>query len=87
MKKACSKKHDSLKVRKVVISSHHSPPWAHYLVLLLLLGEIILYDNQVVLYRSNIDIYFYVVGSAEENELILLSMFNTFYDAVSNLLR
>jgi hypothetical protein len=50
-------------------------------------GEIILYDNQVVLYRSNIDIYFYVVGSAEENELILLSMFNTFYDAVSNLLR
>ncbi|KAI8086551.1 Longin-like domain-containing protein [Halteromyces radiatus] len=50
-------------------------------------GEIILYDNQVVLYRSNIDIYFYVVGTAEENELILLSMFNTFYDAVSSLLR
>ncbi|KAI8331679.1 Longin-like domain-containing protein [Chlamydoabsidia padenii] len=50
-------------------------------------GEIILYDNQVVLYRSNIDIYFYVVGSLEENELILQSMFNTFYDAVSTLLR
>ncbi|ORZ21222.1 Longin-like domain-containing protein [Absidia repens] len=50
-------------------------------------GEIILYENQVVLYRSNIDIYFYVVGSAEENELILSGMFNTFYDAVSSLLR
>lgn len=51
------------------------------------LGEVILYDNQVVLYRSNIDIFFYVVGSMEENELILLSMLNAFYDAVSTLLR
>ncbi|KAG1437185.1 hypothetical protein G6F56_013228 [Rhizopus delemar] len=50
-------------------------------------GEIILYDNQIVLYRSNIDIFFYVVGSLEENELILLSMLNAFYDAVSTLLR
>ncbi|EIE81560.1 hypothetical protein RO3G_06265 [Rhizopus delemar RA 99-880] len=50
-------------------------------------GEIILYDNQIVLYRSNIDIFFYVVGSMEENELILLSMLNAFYDAVSTLLR
>ncbi|KAG2220638.1 hypothetical protein INT45_014068 [Circinella minor] len=50
-------------------------------------GEVILYDNQVVLYRSNIDIFFYVVGSTEENELILLSMLNAFYDAVSTLLR
>jgi hypothetical protein len=51
------------------------------------LGEIILYDNQVVLYRVSIDVYFYVVGSPEENELILLSMLNTFHDAVSSLLR
>ncbi|KAI7906555.1 Longin-like domain-containing protein [Cokeromyces recurvatus] len=50
-------------------------------------GEVILYDNQIVLYRSNIDIFFYVVGSMEENELILLSMLNAFYDAVSTLLR
>ncbi|KAI8984489.1 Longin-like domain-containing protein [Mycotypha africana] len=50
-------------------------------------GEVILYDNQVVVYRSNIDIFFYVVGSMEENELILLSMLNAFYDAVSTLLR
>lgn len=55
--------------------------------MLLLLGEVVLYDNQVVLYRSNIDISFYVVGSTEENELILLSMLNAFYDAVSTLLR
>ena len=56
-------------------------------VLSFLLGEVILYDNQIVLYRSNIDIFFYVVGSMEENELILLSMLNAFYDAVSTLLR
>ncbi|KAI8978910.1 Longin-like domain-containing protein [Pilobolus umbonatus] len=50
-------------------------------------GEIILYDNHIVLYRSNIDIFFYVVGSMEENELHLLSMLNAFYDAISTLLR
>lgn len=51
------------------------------------LGEVILYDNQVVLYRVSIDVYFYVVGSPEENELFLLSLLNTFHDAVASLLR
>ncbi|RIB05631.1 Longin-like domain-containing protein [Gigaspora rosea] len=50
-------------------------------------GEIILYDNHVVLYRSNIDVFFYVVGSVEENELLLSTILNAFYDAVSSLLR
>ncbi|RIA86716.1 clathrin adaptor complex small chain-domain-containing protein [Glomus cerebriforme] len=50
-------------------------------------GEIILYDNQVVLYRNSIDVFFYVVGSAEENELILSSILSAFYDSISSLLR
>ncbi|CAG8623839.1 13183_t:CDS:2, partial [Ambispora leptoticha] len=50
-------------------------------------GEIILYDNHVILYRNNIDVFFYVVGSAEENELILSSILNAFYEAVSSILR
>ncbi|CAM0139977.1 Golgi-to-ER vesicle coat component [Umbelopsis sp. WA50703] len=50
-------------------------------------GEVIMYDNQIVLYRSNIDIFFYVVASADENELMISSMLNAFYDAVSTLLR
>ncbi|CAG8464969.1 7473_t:CDS:2 [Paraglomus occultum] len=50
-------------------------------------GEIILYDNHVVLYRNNVDVFFYVVGSADENELLLSSILNAFYDAVSTLLR
>jgi hypothetical protein len=53
----------------------------------LLIGEVIMYDNQIVLYRSNIDIFFYVVASADENELMISSMLNAFYDAVSTLLR
>jgi coatomer subunit zeta len=46
-----------------------------------------MYDNQIVVYRSNIDIFFYVVASADENELMISSMLNAFYDAVSTLLR
>lgn len=41
----------------------------------------------MVLYRNNIDVFFYVVGSSDENELLLSSILNAFYDAVSNLLR
>ena len=52
-----------------------------------MIGEIILYDNQVVLYRNSIDVFFYVVGSVEENELILSSILNAFYDSVASLLR
>jgi len=50
-------------------------------------GEIILYDNHVVLYRNSIDVFFYVVGTTEENELLLNSILNAFYEAVSSLLR
>ncbi|KAK9718161.1 Golgi-to-ER vesicle coat component [Basidiobolus ranarum] len=50
-------------------------------------SEIILFDGQVVLYRSAVDVYFYVVGSAEENELLLSSVLNAYYEAVSILLR
>lgn len=50
-------------------------------------GEIILFDNQVVLYRFHEDVFFYIVGMAEENEAMLLVILNAFSDAVSMLLR
>lgn len=50
-------------------------------------GEIILFDNQVVLYKTCVDVTIYVVGSADENELILHSLLTAFYDAVNALLR
>ncbi|KAL1921459.1 uncharacterized protein VTP21DRAFT_11175 [Calcarisporiella thermophila] len=49
-------------------------------------AEIILFDNHIVLYRNNIDVFFYVIGSFDENELIIASALNTFYEAVSLLL-
>lgn len=33
------------------------------------------------------DLFFYVMGSSNENELILVSVLNAFYDAISQLLR
>ena len=50
-------------------------------------GEILLFDNQVVLYRFHEDVFFYIVGMPEENEAMLLVILNAFSDAVSMLLR
>ncbi|KAF9160393.1 Golgi-to-ER vesicle coat component [Actinomortierella ambigua] len=50
-------------------------------------GEIIMFDNQVVLYRFHEDVFFYIVGMPEENEAMLLVILNAFSDAVSMLLR
>ena len=35
-----------------------------------ILGEIILLDGITCLYRFNVDLYFYVLGAARENELV-----------------
>jgi hypothetical protein len=46
-----------------------------------------LLDKYVVLYKSSSDVIFYVVGSSNENELILLSALEAYTDALSTLLR
>lgn len=50
-------------------------------------AEIIMLDNLTIVYRSNIDLFFYVVGSTQENEIILVSVLNCLYDALSQILR
>jgi len=50
-------------------------------------GEIIMFEGLTCVYKSNVDLFFYVIGSSLENELILASVLNTFYDAVSEILR
>ena len=50
-------------------------------------GDIILYNNHLVLYKSSIDLTFYLVGPEHENELLLQSALMAFHDAVSLLLR
>ncbi|KAI9102818.1 coatomer protein complex, subunit zeta 1 [Phlyctochytrium arcticum] len=49
-------------------------------------SDIILFDNQVVVYKNSIDVLIYVLGSAEENELILSYLLTSYYEALSNLL-
>ena len=44
-------------------------------------------EGLTCVYRSNVDLFFYVVGSSAENELILVSVLNCLYDAVSQILR
>eukprot|EP00123_Amoebidium_parasiticum_P022035 comp7825_c0_seq1/m.3432 comp7825_c0_seq1/g.3432 ORF comp7825_c0_seq1/g.3432 comp7825_c0_seq1/m.3432 type:complete len:174 (-) comp7825_c0_seq1:150-671(-) len=50
-------------------------------------SEIVMFDGVTAVYRSNVDLFFYVVGSSDENELMLMSVLSTFYDAVAILLR
>lgn len=50
-------------------------------------AEIILLDGLICVYRSNVDLFFYVIGSSNENELILVSVLNCLYESVSAVLR
>lgn len=37
-------------------------------------GDIILYDNRIVLYKMESDVMIYVVGSVDENEILLYNV-------------
>lgn len=39
-------------------------------------GEIALLEGLTVVYKSNIDLYFYVIGSSHENEVMLYTSFS-----------
>ena len=44
-------------------------------------------DGMTCLYKSNVDLFFYVIGSGNENELLLMSVLDCLYNTVSNILR
>lgn len=50
-------------------------------------AEITMFDNVIVVYKTLGDLMFYVTGSHEENELILYTVLQGFYESVSLLLR
>lgn len=50
-------------------------------------AEIIMFDNVVVVYKYIGDLMFYVTGSLDENELILYTVLQAFYESVTILLR
>ncbi|XP_077292307.1 COPI coat complex subunit zeta [Arctopsyche grandis] len=49
--------------------------------------EIIMLDGLTCVYKTNVDLFFYVIGSSHENELILMSVLNGLYESVSQILR
>ncbi|KAL5010210.1 hypothetical protein ScPMuIL_012515 [Solemya velum] len=50
-------------------------------------AEIIMFEGLTCVYKSNVDLFFYVIGSSQENELILASVLSALYDAISQILR
>jgi hypothetical protein len=53
----------------------------------LCVAEIIMFDDNLVVYKQQGDLMFYVTGSLAENELILYSVLQAFYEATAILLR
>jgi hypothetical protein len=50
-------------------------------------AEIIMLDNLTIVYRSNVDLFFYVIGSTTENEIILVSVLNCLYESLTQIFR
>ncbi|XP_065868469.1 coatomer subunit zeta-1-like [Euphorbia lathyris] len=50
-------------------------------------AEITMFENHIIVYKFVQDLHFYVTGGDDENELILASVLQGFFDSVSLLLR
>ncbi|XP_056263176.1 coatomer subunit zeta-2 isoform X1 [Pseudoliparis swirei] len=50
-------------------------------------NEIAFVEGMTVVYKSSIDLFFYVVGSAQENELMLVSVLSCLFESLSQILR
>ncbi|NXK25070.1 COPZ1 protein, partial [Arenaria interpres] len=50
-------------------------------------GEIACLEGLTIVYRSSIDLFFYVVGGCQENELMLLAVLTCLLDTLGHLLR
>ncbi|KAJ8620807.1 coatomer subunit zeta-1-like protein [Cinnamomum micranthum f. kanehirae] len=50
-------------------------------------AEITMFDNYIVVYKFIQDLHFFVTGGDDENELILATVLQGFFDAVALLLR
>ncbi|XP_030077322.1 coatomer subunit zeta-2 isoform X5 [Microcaecilia unicolor] len=50
-------------------------------------GEIAFLEGMTIVYKSSIDLFFYVVGSSQENELMLVSVLTCLFESLSHMLR
>jgi hypothetical protein len=44
-------------------------------------------DGYVAVYRANLDVIVYVVGTAAQNELMLMTALDTYFDVLSEVLK
>ncbi|KAF1882811.1 hypothetical protein Lal_00002992 [Lupinus albus] len=51
------------------------------------MAEITLLENNIIIYKFVQDLHFFVTGGDEENEIILASVLQGFFDAITLLLR
>lgn len=49
--------------------------------------DVVMLDNLTILYKSKVDLYFYVIGGPKENELLLMSVLNCVFESMSLILR
>ncbi|CAF0882363.1 unnamed protein product, partial [Didymodactylos carnosus] len=50
-------------------------------------GDVILLNNMTIVYRNNVDLLFYVMGSTDENELMLNTVLSCLYESLSTMLK
>lgn len=50
-------------------------------------SEVVALSNYTVVFRTNVDLLFYVIGDSMENELMLLSVLNALFESMSLILR
>lgn len=76
--------HDSIYVHILCFKSVFNFPSC---MLLFFAAEITLLENNIVVYKFAQDLHFFVTGGEDENELVLSSVLQGFFDAVALLLR
>ncbi|XP_004343002.2 coatomer protein complex subunit zeta2 [Capsaspora owczarzaki ATCC 30864] len=50
-------------------------------------SDIIMLEGVTCVYKSSVDLFFYVIGAPDENELLLSFALNTYFDALAQMLR
>ncbi|XP_036796707.1 coatomer subunit zeta-1 isoform X2 [Oncorhynchus mykiss] len=50
-------------------------------------NEIAFVEGMTIVYKCSIDLFFYVVGSAQENELMLMAVLNCLFESLGQILR
>lgn len=50
-------------------------------------ADIAMLDGFVAVYKANLDVIVYVIGSAQQNELMLMSALDTYFEVLSEVLK